>query len=465
MEAGSWIPKDARKSLAVLAVLLVLVLQLSGGLRVAPGGPDTEGYLALRGLRVPEALAGVGTVGYPILLNLTTMASPTLEVLPYLQVGLHIFGVFCFLAGLGALGIGGLTATLICGSLLFSNLALGSSRLILTDAPASSLAIMAIGHTLVVVGGRRGVWPWVGLAGATFLAYQIRPAYIFLVPFVPLLGLGLALLALETEDVKARWKTIGVALVAATFLPFLSFCCLRWIITGQFGLASSSGSMSIGVVGQFLDDDLVADLPADLRVLAGRALIRRQELPDLRVSDAGEMADRSRIESRHAATQLMFVNLMAPIQKDSSWLLQFRGKQDNLLSRLSLEIIRRRPRLYLYQVAKEFRAGLKVCILNHDASLFMLLALGALQVCSVFRGRRPGYGCLPSPSIASAAYRSLSVMFLISMTFCVSKLLLVVLILPPVERYLAAAGVFMPSLVAIPLAVALQSAETWRRNR
>lgn len=445
------------RGLTVLAAALVLGMWMTGGLTVAPGGPDSAGYIALQDQGLRTKLEAPVTIGYPVFLSLVALVSPTLSVLPYLQLALHILAVFCFLAGLRSLRIEGPIASLICGSLLFSELALGSSRLILTDGPGSSFAIMSVGMLMRVVGAQRRWTEWLGLAAAAFLAYQTRPAYTFLIPVLPMLGAGVALLVLQTQDLRVRWKSLGLGLLSATILPFLLFCSFRWATIGRFGLVSSSGTMMIGVVGQFLDDDVVARLPEDLRPIAGRALERRQELPDLRVASVSEMSDRSRIEARHHATQMMFLDLLAPLKKEGSWLLVIDGQKGSVLSRLSLEIIRQRPRLYALQVAKEFRAKLKICVLNHDASIFMLLFLGLLQLVMIMRPRREGAGSFfLSSARASEASRAICVMFFIAMTFCVSKLLLVVLILPPVDRYLAAAGVFMPTLIAIPLAIALQ---------
>jgi len=426
------------------------MLQISGRLRAAVGGPDSALYMALQGLGLREGLAGVVNSGYPTLLNLVSIVSPDLTALPYFQLALHIVAVFSFLVGLQSVGVNGLLATMICGSLLFSELALGSSQFILTDGPGSSLAIMTVGFAMLVVGSRRRSVAWSGLTLALFLAYQIRPAYTFLLALVPILGVAIARLVLDEAAFKARGKRIALGLFASSLVPLLLFCSFRWAMIGQFGLVPSSGFMSIGVVGQFLDEGLVLQLPADLKPIASRALARRQELPHLHVASLLEMENRGQIEARHVATTLMFIDLVAPSY------LELDREQGDRLSRLARKIIELRPRLYALQVAKEFRAGLKVSLFKHDVSVVMLLIILTVQVLAIVTGRRPGWSTVPPHLVGPDAVRAFSLMFLIAFSFCLSKLLLVVLILPPVERYLVAAGVFMPSLIAVLLAVVIR---------
>src|SRR5260370_19503956 len=75
-----------------------------------------------------------------------------------------------------------------------------------------------------------------------------------------------------------RCLKVGLVLVAVSTVPFLGFCTYRWAKTGHFGLTSFGGFTAIGVVGQFLTEDLVPDLPEEVRPLALKALERREKL-------------------------------------------------------------------------------------------------------------------------------------------------------------------------------------------
>ncbi len=442
-----------RVLLLLLSVVFTIGLHVSGGLKTGRA-PDSTDYVALKDVGLQEGLSGYRTIGYPLFLRLVAISSPDLAALPYFQLGLHLAAVFSFLVGLEAVGVSGFPSTIICASLLFSNIAVWATGLVLTDGPGSSLSIMAVGSLMTVV-GRRHTRAWFGLAAILFATYQVRPAYLFLIPAVPVLGMIVAAEVMPRADFDRQRRRLALGLAATASIPFLLFCCLRWGVVGQFGLVSFTGTNLIGITGQFLDEAVTARLSPDLAPLARLAIAHRQETPALRIASPGEMSNRSLIEARYVSTHGMFTRLVAESLATSTTENSKSppyARIDGPLMRLSLEIISARPGLYLMQVLKEFRAGFKTAIWAHDANMIFLL-LG----CAIPLGRfvSPWHPLRASNGAGSdlGEYRlAARLMFAIAMVFCLAKLTLVVLVEPPIERYMWAAGVFTPSLVGLAVA-------------
>jgi hypothetical protein len=126
------------------------------------------------------------------------------------------------------------------------------------DFLAAALALVSV-SLLILIASRPGVrLLWIALTLAVFTAYLVRPTYVFLVALIPVMGVVLRL-ALENRRL-ARSLFMGLGLLAATALPFLSFSTLRWVLVGDFGLVSFGGYNLIGVTASLLDQDLVDEL-------------------------------------------------------------------------------------------------------------------------------------------------------------------------------------------------------------
>jgi hypothetical protein len=150
----------------------------------------------------------------------------------------------------------------------------------LADFLSCALAVVALAFLVWAVARPR----WKILVWATavfvFMAYQTRPAYLFLIPFVPFMGVFLWVCFHGWDRRQtARWT---VAICLASALPFLLFSTLRWVTVDHFGLVSYGGINAIGIAVVLMDSEAVSNLPPEVRPL-GKRIYRKVRMGQDRV--------------------------------------------------------------------------------------------------------------------------------------------------------------------------------------
>jgi hypothetical protein len=123
------------------------------------------------------------------------------------------------------------------------------------------------------------------------------------------------------------------------------------------------------------------------------------------------------------------------------------------LSELSREIIRLRPWAYvrwLLPAGKHGVAQLFEYAFLDRPGLLLLTALTVCQVMLIARRRREPEAT-PLSAAAGAYYFELHAVLLIALAFAAAKLALVILVEPPIHRYVAAAAIFLPMWPALLL--------------
>jgi hypothetical protein len=487
--------------LAFQAILLFIVLEFAGRLKVHnPDGYDDQEYQELSKVPFGKLISfpdetTYRTLGYPIFLKCVAYFSPSYSALPHCQLALHVLGVFALYWGLRQIGLSGSLAIASASCLLYSNLillnnAFGMSlsylQLLVTDAPASSLAILTIGLLLGVIARSANILAWVGLTVSLFLTYQFRPAYLFLLPLVPLLGVVLLWLITPWPKKLRRCVSVGLGLVAVCTLPFLAFCTYRWENVGHFGLTSFGGLTSIGIAGQFLTDDLVPELPEDVRPFALKALERRKKLvkgeipcsmpplPSLaeradqlpRVARwlpaSGEPQDWDTLQMLHNQGGTCFVTALDTFWPAAPELSETMVEFNSRLSQLSWAIIKARPALFFTWVATAFWISLFIVITTNVALkvlMGLLMVSFALWFASyLFYYLRLGRANSKETTTSARDYfLEIGVPITIAISFALAKILLVIMVNFPDPRYLDAAGVFLPMIPVAFLFVLLRS--------
>jgi hypothetical protein len=490
------------------AALLLIALQLGGkyGLHL---GDDSADYLEVSSASsLAEAMSyGIRTLAYPIFLKCVRVLSPSFTALPVFQLALHVLVVFLFYWGLRHIGVSGWLAMAISSSLLYSDTIRTYGPFMLTDAPASSLAIATVGTLLIVIARPRNALAWFGLTLSLFLTYQTRPTYLFLLLLPPLGLLLLGLVSPRPEWIRQR-KRVGVGLAAICTLPFLAFCTLRWSMVGHFGLVSFTGSNLVGIAGQFLTEDLVPSLPQELRPLADRVLEKQKRAAErLRLPPLPTDSDQLRrvakwqtptygdckrgwriMQELHDQENIwtyMSWNLYYPtaVELYSPGTVELYEKYyqnrsiviktatlstpaviknsrpvmiDSKLERISWAIIKARPSLYWIWVAKALMVAVILLIVNNSvlsALVFLLVLLLGIQH-ALYLGLclRSGRVTLEGKlSLARDYFFELNVMLLIAVSFALGSILLVIPVGVPYERYIDAAGVFLPTVVVVAL--------------
>jgi hypothetical protein len=118
---------------------------------------------------------------------------------------------------------------------------------------------------------------------------------------------------------------------------------------------------------------------------------------------------------------------------------------------LSRAILSRRPLEYLQWLCWGLREGLTAILFLALTNKPAVLCLGALLVCEAvdLRRRRRGPLAVETAVDRGVARRARQVLVWTAVGFAAMKLLLVVLVEVPNHRYMTAASVFVPALLAV----------------
>lgn len=415
---------------------------------VLPGLGDH--YFNIPLLPLSESLSSVRTLGYPLFHAFMARAGWGLDAYPAVQMVLLLPCVFVFWWGLRAYGLSGLAALAAVSPLFW----MAPVELVMPETPAKCFAIATIGFVLWAAGTRRIV-AYAGLAASIFLAYQMRPAFLFLVVFVPVAWLVLYTRRWGLLD-PCQWARNALWTAAASIVPLLLFCFLRLVIVGHFGLVSFGGQNTVGIAVEMLSPEAIDQLPVRDRPLALVLHRARVAWPTPRfLTTQGVPDDWNDAAIQYAANinriaRTMQAKFPSPDAGEDN------VGQDKALSHMSTGVFRARPDLYAAWLMAAALEGAKVATelllggggdegfgLGRPASLGILLVLIALMISSWLLERR-AFGEGSRPHYA----RAVTVVLFLASLFFLLNMLLVILVEPPIARYVQAAAFLLPCVAA-----------------
>jgi hypothetical protein len=424
----------------VQAVVIAAFLQATGQFE-ARLNPDSASYREMPFGSLAAALSHTRTFVYPAFLRFVRVVAGDDLAAPYFQFAAYVAAAAGFCFALRSVGFSRQTGGAAASALLYSRVTFEQTGDVVADVLAAALAIAAVSLLLIVVERPRSAAAWVGLTGALFLTYQARPAYLFLVPLVPLVGFALSAFVHRRRIRSYSCFGLSLLLAASTVLPLLAFCALRWSVVGHFGLVSFGGYNLIGISGQFLDDELAEEVSPEVRPLARRIIERRALVENWRPP-----SDYRVMEEMYNPTVW---TLTVPAAEE------LYGKDavriNRLVTKLSREVIRLRPRTYLRWLVWSGREGARSLLylfITDRAARLCLLALLGSQVWVVWRRFR--FGTLPAlPPASDRPFVEFNTLLWLALAFAAAKVLLVILVEIPIGRYLSAAVLFAPSAFAV----------------
>ncbi|MBB75208.1 MAG: hypothetical protein CMJ75_11925 [Planctomycetaceae bacterium] len=447
-------PRWLRYPFAWLVVQgIVLTIFLAATSRLHPHAtPDTLSYQRFPLDSLPAAFEHSRTCGYPIFLRVTGSLAKHAAAVPGCQLAVHFVAVCIFYLGVCRLLGSRWRAFAAASPLLYSNILFGYVNNLIADSLGSSISVATVGVLLWVVAGNRSIWLWLLLSAGCFATYQVRPAYLFLVLLLPLLGTGLYWMRTRDESHagnKIHW--LGSKLAACGLVPLFAYCAVRWWVIGHFALVSFGGNNFVGTVGVFLTPDMVSELAPDLQPLAETALAtRKQALARHPEHSAKPTLQYMEIENRFDFnTWKVFVPSAQHVYGDDQ------PRVNTELRRLAVAIIIARPGYYLTWLAKAAWRGVCVTLLDlvqNPVYLGGLFGLLTLHGCVVVRtmGRLPA-GRLKDGGNSASTHFPFNALLLVALLFAGMKLLLIIITTPPLGRFVDAGAVFFPALLGIGL--------------
>jgi hypothetical protein len=241
--------------------------------------PDSESYIRASKMALTPALSQSRTLGYPMILRLVVTFSPDYRAIPWVQLAMQWPAIFLLDFAARRFGASPWQAFAVSSGFMYGSIQqVWTVASVLTDFPATVVASMAIACLFLIVIYPKHIGGWLGLTLFLASAYHIRPAYLFLIPLAPCLGIVLLRLRAKRQRKPFIWTRFLLALVAISVLPFLAYCILRWAIVGDFALVSSGGTQTVGLAAELLDTKMAEnELSARFRPFAQEILKERQE--------------------------------------------------------------------------------------------------------------------------------------------------------------------------------------------
>ena len=426
---------------------------------------DSPTYLHFKMDTLADALSQVRTIGYPFFLDLIRLLSPDLKILPYIQFLLFAGAVLLFYRALRVYGVSGWLAVFAASPLLYQRVLWQFGNSIMSDVPAAAFSIISMGLLFIVTARRGGLIAWIGLIIGVFMTYQMRPAYLFMVVIFPVLAVILSALRERPLIWNGSLKRLLVGMSAACFVPLIAFCGLRLATVGHFGLVSFTGVHTMGITTQFLTKDMVDRLDEDLRSWAN-ALIEEREKRNLGVPPGKSMIPMPLMADRSLAYQAMFVDIAWHLMKAPSEAGKS-GKQinpvkdaaiklDQTALRLAFSTMAAKPAIHLVYYAKSFFYGISFTLYAEGSITVLLIVLFGAHMVVTWRQIRASW--LPRlPAENGRGRLDFNAILFTGLLFYLANLLLIIAIEPPGGRFLMAAAIFMPSVLAVAICRVVRS--------
>lgn len=433
-------PSEGSTRTTWFAVFAFLTISAGIGLGLARTGrldsrivSDSPSYTQFPFSSLKESLRAPRTLGYPLYLQAVTWgeAEGGSAALGHWLIHVASCGVFAW--GLYALWPRPLGCAFVAGMMLPANIIYRYVDNVTPDVLAASIVIALVGVILRYV--NHATWP--RLAVITLLvayAIQLRPAYLFLVPMTPLAVAGLHWLAGRAAWAAVR-DSLGVTIAVAA--PTALFCLLRYAVVGYFGLVSFGGNNLAGVMTAFMDEPMIARLPAEQQPLAKAILERRREFaaanPEFPV---GVITSSSEVETHFDDSTWRIAIPVAMELNDNDW-----PEANRALTNLGVAIIKASPRRYLVWIAKSIRNAAQLTVSEFVGNPLYLLLLIALVGIRVYREvqRRRGR-VVRRPPAEDLVLKSL---LYVAVLLLVTKTSLVILTSPPLGRFMDAASILL----------------------
>jgi hypothetical protein len=232
-------------------------------------------------------------------------------------------------------------------------------------------------------------------------------------------------------------------------VPLLLFSLFRWSVVGHLGLVSFGGINVSAITTQMLTRDLITELSSDVQPLARHILDRLDQHEKIGLHPVCYRSN-WRPLSRYDAFEICYSYIAWDINYRAAMTLYDRDfvKANTGLTSLAKTIILAKPMEYIVLLSKSIVTGISRIVRGEPIALILgglLLFTKFIQLCT--RNSKT----LDSLSIeySFCFNRELSAMIFLAVSFFMAALLLVILVEPPIQRYVNGASVFIPSVLAL----------------
>ncbi|TWT79376.1 hypothetical protein CA13_07760 [Planctomycetes bacterium CA13] len=401
---------------------------------------DSASYLDYSFASLDAMSRSIRTPGYPLWLAFwqTTIG---VEWVPTGQVIVHAIACGWFAIELRRLGMNTTSAVIAGVAVGIGCTAMDNINCISTDALAASAGVMVACSLLRCCGSTPSVrWTFVTVTLAT-VAIMLRPAYLFLIPWLFVAGTLLRMIRLGDFRTSAL-KSLTLSVM--TVVPLVAWMLIRLWVVSDFAVLPFGHQNLAGVLVQLLSDEELNQLSGEAGEMGRATVEAKQSFLDgggrfAEPSYGGERGETMRIDQ---SWDKMTYFVVVPASKSF-------GDNDRVaahqrVATMNKAIVRAYPVRYAIWIAKNIRRGawaISADIVMHPVFLVaIVLAMGW----AVYHATVSGTACDSlDPTIAM---RSLAV---IAVTYVVMNLGFVSLTSPAIGRFSDAAAIFLPAWLAV----------------
>ena len=455
--------------LTLQVALTVIFVGAAGGLE-ARRVPDTRSYEIASDLdTLGERLGYYRSVGYPIFLNVVEGIGLPQKALSAIQLAGYLLALYAFWWALWRFSGSKWLAYAATFPLPWAAVMDLVNR-IQPDFLSAAATLAAVSIVFLLATKPTSLWLWAGFLLSVLAAYQLRPAAVFLIVFLPLLG-GI-LIWIRNQKSVAKAIRITLLLALATLIPYWSFCTLRLVSVGHFGLVSFGGTNLAGLAANFISGRLVTELPQEHRRLARRMLKLRRRIgwEPMKKGDRAEefFAQYSdniwkvanpagKFELRNRRLDLAREDALDRLGKSgAAWQRQpDMVARNTIVGAMSKSVIRNRSDLYLAWVRAAQRYGLRQLtdyLWIVGPFLLTLVSLPILLIrcrqSSAFLGVQRG---APEQEDHPTTQQTLVALAILGIGFFSGYLFLVSLVSFPFPRYFQSMILFIPTMLCAQL--------------
>jgi hypothetical protein len=421
--------------------------------------PDASSYLNFKTDSLATMMNQLRTMGYPLFLKAVEYVSPQLHVLPQIQMLTFFLAQFLFYGALVRYGFSRWSAVVCASFMMYQRWMIDWTPCVLSDTLTLSMAISAISFLLLVVEGKNSRLGWIGLVLTTFLTWFLRPAYLFMMGLIPVLGVILARMRDFTEERRTSYGRLFGKILAAAIVPLFLFCGVRWVQVGSFGV-TPLGSMNLTALTiQFLNRDQLTHFEADLRPVI-EAIIESRDGQGLGPPEGAKLIPMPMYNNAYLMTwRDVYYPVLRKHLKEVKGLeapdyanLPFSehlGELDRIGRRIALATLRIVPSLYVLYLVKSFLFAVAFTLYATGVIAVMAVVLFATHVAWLLVRRGPP-GTADEASLAVRRdWEEIRTMLCISGLFYLGNLSVFLPVMSPDGRYLATASVFFPGTLGL----------------
>lgn len=273
---------------------------------------------------------------------------------------------------------------------------------------------------------------WLLVLTMVTVAIFIRPAYLFLIPWVMIAGVMLRRLK---QDVWWRAIRRGFMLMLLTALPLVGWMTTRFAVVGDFGVLPFGHQNLAGILVQLLSEDELNELDSEFGPAINRKRIQHEETIGFAAGEAGA----TMTIDRRWDDMTYHVVVAAAIDTYGEDTVTYHSK----IAEMNAAIIVRYPLRYLTWLAKSARRGawaIAADIVMHP----IFLAAISIVILLLLRSSMTG-------SVAYVQWPStdaLRALTLVTWSYLIAKVGFVILTSPPIGRFSDAAAIFVPAWIA-----------------